>query len=100
MSLGVGFEVSEAQTRLSSSLFLLPRKPDEKLLLQCHVPTCRHTSHCGAGGLNLGNCKQPQLKLYFLRVAEVMVSPHSNTTLTKTATYRRNRVFGAYTFRV
>lgn len=52
-----------------------------QLLLQ-QLPACCHPSHHDENGLNLSNCKQAPREMFpFVRLALVMVSHHSNTTV-------------------
>ena len=67
-SLGVGFEVSDAQARPSVALlFLLPADPDVELSAASPVPclpTCHHGSHHDNNGLNLWTVRHLQLNVF------------------------------------
>jgi hypothetical protein len=47
------------------------------------LPARRHASHHEDNGLNLWTVLQAQLKIFFIRVAVVMVCLHSDITLSK-----------------
>ena len=82
MSLGLGFEVSEAQARPSISLFLLPDNLDVELsapLPAPCLPVCHHASHYDHKRLNLWHSKPTSDEIFsLLRVAMVIVSLHRN----------------------
>ena len=67
VSLGVGFEVSEAHAWPSDDMSSQP-------LLQGRA--CLLDAPCHGHGLTLGNCKQAPIKCFLLKVA--LESPHYN----------------------
>ena len=79
----MGFEALKAQARFRVTSFLLCANPDVELSATSPalcLPVCRLVSHHDDSELN---CKPVTIKCSFIRLAMVMVSLHSNRTLTK-----------------
>ena len=83
----MGFEVSEAQVRLTGFLFLLPAYLEVELSatsLVPYLPAWYHASHYDDNELNHETASKPQLNVFFYKVAMVVMSLHNNIRLTKT----------------